>query len=93
MAAVDRPDVRCLLTARLDLIERMVTGDSLAARMLSDPYPIIVLTAMSAGEVHEAIEGPAGVFGVRVESGFATELAAETTRGEGRLPLLQAALR
>lgn len=93
LAAADRPDVRCLLTARLDLIERMVTGDPVAARMLSDPYPIVVLTAMSAGEVREAVEGPSTVFGVGVEPGFAADLAAETTRGEGRLPLLQAALR
>ncbi len=93
MTMMDRADARCLLTGRLDLLERMVTGDPVAARMLSDPYPITVLTAMSAGEVREAVEGPAGVFGVRVEPGFAADLAAETTRGEGRLPLLQAALR
>src|SRR4051812_49188284 len=71
----------------------MVTADALAARMLSDPFPIVVLTAMSASEVREAIDGPASVFDVQVEPGFSADLAAETTRGEGRLPLLQAALR
>jgi len=93
LAAADRPDVRCLLTGRLDLIESMVRGDQTAARMLSDPYPIVVLTAMSAGEVREAVEGPASVFGVQVDPSFAADIAAETTRGEGRLPLLQSALR
>ncbi|MGE4046209.1 MAG: hypothetical protein AB7F35_15240, partial [Acetobacteraceae bacterium] len=92
MAVVERADTHCLLTARLDLIERMVTGDGVAARMLSDPH-LVILTTMSLAEVLEAVEGPAGVFGVRVDRVHATALASETTRGEGRLPLLQAALR
>jgi hypothetical protein len=93
LAATDRPDVRCLLTARLDLMERIATADVTAARMLSNPYRSLMLTAMSAGEVREAVVGPADVFGVEVDPGFAADLAAETSRGEGRLPLLQAALR
>ncbi len=91
--AVDRPNVHCLLTARLDLAERMITADPVAARMLTDPHPFAVLTAMSPGEMREAVEGPAAVFGVGVDLAFAADLAAEATRGEGRLPLLQAALR
>jgi WD40 repeat protein len=93
LAAVDRPYVHCLLTARLDLIERMITADQVAARMLTDPHPFAVLTSMSPGEVREAVEGPAAMFGVGVDPAFAADLAAEATRGEGRLPLLQAALR
>src|SRR5262249_12728568 len=69
LSAAARSDVRCVLTARLDFIERMVTTDNLAARMLTDPFPVFVLTAMSPGEVQEAIEGPARVFGARVEAG------------------------
>jgi WD domain, G-beta repeat len=92
-AALDREDVHCLLTARLDLIERMVADDKVAARMLGDPLPPFVLTAMTLNEVAEAVAGPAGLFGVSVDPALIAELAAETTRAEGRLPLLQAALR
>jgi WD40 repeat protein len=89
----DNEAARCLLTGRLDLMERMVTGSSTASSMLSDPHPIIVLTKMSAGEVREAIDGPATLFGVCVDGEYTADLAAEATRSEGRLPLLQAALR
>ena len=92
-AALDRRDVLCLLTGRLDLIELMVSGDRVAARMLSDPLPPYVLTAMSMNEVTEAIARPAEVFGVKVDPVLIAELAAETARAEGQLPLLQAALR
>ncbi len=93
-AALDREDVRCVLTGRLDLIERMVAGDNnVTARMLGDPLPPFVLTAMALNEVAEAVAGPAGLFGVTVDPALIAELAAEATRAEGRLPLLQAALR
>ncbi|WP_376967586.1 hypothetical protein ABNQ39_35980 (plasmid) [Azospirillum sp. A26] len=90
---VERGEAHCLLTARLDLIEGMVSGDAEAARLLKDPYPIFVLTRMAAREVREAIEGPAALFGVATDAGFATDLAAAATQGEGRLPLLQETLR
>ncbi|WP_237703868.1 nSTAND1 domain-containing NTPase [Rhodospirillum rubrum] len=91
--AEDRADVHCLLTVRLDLLESIIKGGKDAARLLSDPYPIFMLTAMTASEVREAIVGPAQVFGVETDTNFATNLAAEVTKGEGRLPLLQEALR
>ncbi len=92
-SSLDRPDTLCLLTGRLDLIERMVTGDTVAARMLGDPHPPYILTAMGLDEATEAVVGPAEAFGVTADPAFIAELAAETTRAEGRLPLLQAALR
>jgi WD40 repeat protein len=92
-AALDRTDVRCLLTGRLDLIERIVTNDKVAARMLADPLPPYMLSAMAMNEVSEAVARPAEVFGVTVDPALIGELAAETTQAEGRLPLLQAALR
>ncbi|SNT09810.1 MULTISPECIES: trypsin-like peptidase domain-containing protein [unclassified Azospirillum] len=93
LSAVTRPDVHCLLTARLDLLETMVTADETVARLFTDPYPSFMLTAMSVPEVREAIEGPARLFGVETDSYFAGTLAVEATRGAGRLPLLQEALR
>ncbi|WP_298380895.1 AAA family ATPase, partial [Azospirillum sp.] len=91
--AVERGEAHCLLTARLDLIEAMVSADEEAAKLFKDPYPIFVLTRMAAGEAREAIEGPADLFGARADAGFATDLAAAATQGEGRLPLLQETLR
>jgi hypothetical protein len=92
-AALDRRDVRCVLTGRLDLIERMLTGDEVAARMLTDPRPPYLLTRMSVAEVTEAVVRPAKLFDVAVDEALIAELAIETARAEGRLPLLQAALR
>ncbi len=91
-AALDRTDSHVLLTGRRDLMERMVTGDAVAARMLGGPLAPYVLTVMEFDEVVEAVSGPANVFGATVDPFFAKQLATETTRTEGRLPLLQAAL-
>ena len=92
LEAVSRPDVRCVVTARLDLMDRMLTAHEQVRTMLSDPYPPFVLTAMRAGELREAVDGPATLFGVGVDPALSTELAADAASGEGRLPLLQVAL-
>ena len=91
--AVERGEAHCLLTARLDLIAAMVGTDEEAAKLFKDPYPIFVLTRMAAREAREVIEGPSALFGARADAGFATDLAAAATQGEGRLPLLQETLR
>ncbi|WP_076401501.1 nSTAND1 domain-containing NTPase [Insolitispirillum peregrinum] len=91
--AVERDEAHCLLTARLDLLETMITADETVARLFSAPYPMFTLSAMNRAEVREAITGPAALFGVEAEAGFTEVMAIEATREPGRLPLLQEALR
>ena len=91
--AVERGEAHCLLTARLDLLETMITADETVARLFSAPYPMFTLSAMNRAEVREAITGPAALFGVEAEAGFTEVMAIEATREPGRLPLLQEALR
>jgi hypothetical protein len=93
LAAARREDVRCLLTGRLDLLERMVSGDTNAAAMLSDPRPPFLLSRMEPAEIREAVTGPAALFGVEVDGGFVDDLIAAVSRDEGLLPVLQEALR
>jgi len=90
-AAADE-DVRVVLTLRMDFQERAL-ADPLAQRMLTDPCPTFNLPTMAAAELGEAIEGAAALFNVSVDPGYLRDLAADASRGEGRLPLLQEALR
>lgn len=88
-----RDNVRVVLTLRADLVGRVLDAGEEAGRLLRDPYPPFILPRMDGDELRQAIRDGAALFGVDVERSLATRLADDAGRDEGRLPLLQSALR
>jgi serine/threonine protein kinase/formylglycine-generating enzyme required for sulfatase activity len=84
------PGVRLLMTARSDLLARLVSLPNLGDEL---PRALYFLRPLSPEKIHEAIVGPARAKGVAFESeDLIRTLVDSTARAEGGLPLLQFAL-
>ena len=84
--ASDDADVRVVATLRSDLLDRPLEDPTVGGLIGSGA---LVLGAMSAGQLREAIERPARDAGVTFPDGVADELVTSALGQPGFLPLLQ----
>ncbi len=91
VAAVTATDsrLRVVLTLRADFYDRPLEHAGLGALMRGHSETLLPLTA---GEVEQAVTGPAEQAGVTVERRLVAQMVADVTDQPGALPLLQYAL-
>lgn len=83
------PPLQCIATLRADFTGRALETPDLSG-LLRDAD--VKLGPMSVSELTEAVERPAGLFGVKFETGLVAEIVARMEGVAGGLPLLQFAL-
>jgi WD40 repeat protein len=89
VAAADRDDVTVVVAIRSDYFARVAAHPRLADLLAANT---VLVGAMSAEELRQAVEVPAATVGLPVEPGLAAVIADDVAGEPGGLPLLSTAL-